>query len=268
MSDRLTHLEDQSIYTIREAYANYPNMALLWSIGKDSTVLLWLCLKAFLGKLPFPVLHIDTSYKFKKMYEQRDRLVKQWGLNLIVAKNDIALSQGMNPEKEGRLACCTALKTNALQNAIEANKFNAILLGIRRDEHGIRSKERVFSPRKFDFKWDYKNQPMEIWEQHKMLGGDDHHFRIHPILSWTEMDIWLYTKREKLPIVDLYFSSEGHRYRSIGCERCCQPVESSAGTIDEVLAELETTTTSERAGRAQDKESAYMMQKLRSLGYM
>lgn len=268
MGDRLTHLENQSIYTIREAYANYPQSALLWSIGKDSTVLLWLCLKAFLGKLPFPVLHIDTSYKFKKMYEQRDRLVKEWGLNLIVARNEEALSQGMNPEKEGRLACCTALKTNALQKAIDANNLKAIILGIRRDEHGIRSKERVFSPRKFNFKWDYKNQPMEIWEQHKSLGEEDHHFRIHPILSWTEMDIWLYTQREKLPIVDLYFSSEGRRFRSIGCERCCQPIESSAKNLEEVLLELKTTTTSERAGRAQDKESAYMMQKLRSLGYM
>lgn len=266
--DHLSELENKSIYTIREAYAHYPSMGLLWSIGKDSTVLLWLCLKAFMGKLPFPVLHIDTSYKFKEMYEQRDRLAKKWGLNLIVAKNARALAEGMNPEKAGRLNCCTALKTNALQAAIQKNNFQAILLGIRRDEHGIRAKERVFSPRNFNFKWDYKNQPMEIWEQYKHMGQADHHYRIHPILSWTEMDIWEYTRREKLPVVDLYFSKEGKRFRSIGCERCCAPMDSKSQNIDEIIEELKTTKLSERAGRAQDKESAYMMQKLRSLGYM
>jgi sulfate adenylyltransferase subunit 2 len=266
--DHLTELENRSIYTIREAYNQYPNIALLWSIGKDSTVLLWLCLKAFMGKLPFPVLHIDTSYKFKQMYEQRDRLAKEWGFEVIVAKNEAALADGMNPEKAGRLACCTALKTNALQNAITAHGWQAIILGIRRDEHGIRAKERVFSPRNFNFQWDYKNQPMEIWEQYKKMGETDHHYRVHPILSWTEMDIWQYTQRENLPVVDLYFSKNGKRFRSIGCERCCQPVDSNAKTMAEVVEELKTTKISERAGRAQDKESAYMMQKLRSLGYM
>jgi sulfate adenylyltransferase subunit 2 len=266
--DHLTELENRSIYTIREAYHQYPKSALLWSIGKDSTVLLWLCLKAFMGKLPFPVLHIDTSYKFKEMYRQREKLAQELGFKVIVAKNEAALADGMNPEKAGRLACCTALKTNALQDAIQKNGFEAILLGIRRDEHGIRAKERVFSPRNFNFQWDYKNQPMEIWEQYKPKDRADHHYRIHPILSWTEMDIWQYTEREKLPVVDLYFSKNGKRFRSIGCERCCQPVESMATTLPEIIAELKTTKVSERSGRAQDKESAYMMQKLRSLGYM
>jgi sulfate adenylyltransferase subunit 2 len=266
--DRLGELENKSIYIIREAYARYPKTAVLWSIGKDSSVLLWLCRKAFLGHLPFPVLHIDTSYKFKEMYRQRDKLSKEWGLDLIVAKNEEALADGMNPEKEGRLNCCMALKTTALQSAIKKNNFQAIMLGIRRDEHGIRAKERVFSPRNFNFKWDYKNQPMEIWEQYKPTGEADHHFRIHPLLSWTEMDIWLYTKRENIPVVNLYFSNAGKRFRSIGCERCCAPVESTAKNLDEILEELKTTTESERSGRAQDKESAYMMQKLRSLGYM
>ncbi len=266
--DHLTELENRSIYTIREAYQQYLKLGLLWSIGKDSTVLLWLCMKAFLGKPPFPILHIDTSYKFKEMYEQRDRLAKEWGFKVIVAKNEAALKDGMNPEKAGRLACCTALKTNALQTAIQENGFQAILLGIRRDEHGIRAKERVFSPRNFNFHWDYKNQPMEIWEQHKRQEDAEHHFRVHPILNWTEMDIWQYTQREKLPVVDLYFSRKGKRFRSIGCERCCQPVDSLAKTVPEVIEELRTTKTAERSGRAQDKESAYMMQKLRSLGYM
>jgi len=266
--DHLSELESRSIYTIREAYSHYPSSALLWSIGKDSTVLLWLCLKAFLGKLPFPVLHIDTSYKFKEMYRQRDALARRWGLNLIVARNDEALAGGMNPEKEGRLNCCMALKTNALQMAIRQHKLDAILLGIRRDEHGIRAKERVFSPRNFNFQWDYKNQPMEIWEQHKRLSEGDQHFRIHPILDWSELDIWQYTKREKLPVVKLYFSEAGQRFRSIGCERCCAPIPSEAKTLDQVIEELKSTKISERSGRAQDKESAYMMQKLRSLGYM
>lgn len=269
MTSPLHTLENQSIYTIREAYARYSQMALLWSIGKDSTVLLWLCLKAFLGKLPFPVLHIDTSYKFKEMYEQRDRLAKKFGFKLIVTKNEKALSEGMNPETFGRLQCCTALKTNALQSAIKENHLQAVLLGIRRDEHGIRAKERVFSPRNFNFQWNYMNQPMEIWEQYKPQGNEDQHFRIHPILSWTELDIWEYTRQEKLPLVDLYLSNqEGKRFRSIGCERCCAPVESKAKSVDEIIDELKTTKTSERSGRAQDKESAYMMQKLRSLGYM
>ncbi len=268
MNNHLKQLENKSIYTIREAYAHYPSMALLWSIGKDSSVLLWLCLKAFVGRLPFPVLHIDTSYKFREMYEQRNRLAIEWGFNLIVAQNKQALAEGMNPEKAGRLECCTALKTNALQAAIHDNKWDAILLGIRRDEHGIRAKERVFSPRNFNFKWDYKDQPMEIWEEYKPKSTNDHHYRIHPILSWTEMDIWEYIREEKIPVVSLYFSKEGQRFRSIGCERCCAPIPSTAKTLNDVIEELKTTKTSERAGRAQDKESAYMMQKLRSLGYM
>ena len=144
--DHLSELENRSIYTIREAYHQYPKLGLLWSIGKDSTVLLYLCLKAFLGKLPFPVLHIDTSYKFKEMYAQRERLAREWGFNVIVAKNEQALAGGMNPEKEGRLACCTALRTNALQTAIQENGFQAILLGIRRDEGGGAIARRLPDP--------------------------------------------------------------------------------------------------------------------------
>lgn len=266
--NHLDQLENNSIYTIREAYAQHPKMALLWSIGKDSSVLLWLCRKAFMGKLPFPVLHIDTSYKFAEMYKQREKLAKKWGFDVVVARNEQALSDGMNPEKAGRLACCTALKTDALKNAIKSNGFQAILLGIRRDEHGVRAKERVFSPRNTNFQWDYKNQPMEIWEQYNRDNAEDEHIRIHPLLSWTELDIWRYTQREKIPVVDLYFSKKGRRFRSIGCERCCAPVESTARNLDEIIEEVRTSKVSERSGRAQDKESAYMMQKLRSLGYM
>lgn len=264
--DHLDYLESESIYIIREAYKQFKNLAMLWSIGKDSTCLLWLVRKAFYGKIPFSVLHIDTSYKFPEMIQYRDRKAQEWGLNLTVAQNEKAIKEGMGPQS--KLACCTALKTEALKQAIDQHRFSALLLGIRRDEHGIRAKERVFSPRNQEFKWDYKNQPPELWDQYKSKQTDEQHIRVHPILHWTEVDIWEYIKRENIPIIPLYFSKEGKRYRSIGCQCCCNPVDSNASNVEEVVQELKTTTTSERAGRAQDKESAYMMQKLRSLGYM
>jgi 3'-phosphoadenosine 5'-phosphosulfate sulfotransferase (PAPS reductase)/FAD synthetase/intein/homing endonuclease len=675
--DRLDELESRSIYVIREAYSQYRDVGLLWSIGKDSTTLLWLCRKAFLGKIPFPVIHIDTSYKFPQMYKFRDEKAKEWGLNLTIARNDKALADGMCPEK-GRLDCCTQLKTDALKECIARMGLKAILLGIRRDEHGIRSKERYFcfprgalvygqmikpiedmiegdfvfthlgssrkvlgvssrhyngelvkiipaygmpisitpnhvllakvpgegkkthklcnigfdgirrelnvtlqgrrriawirasdlrekdlifipklpkkqqdriktrqyipireiigtydnlvktqrqiywksahqntakmreslplspemlrvigyyvaegssntssnqisfafcgdernlvdevvnvirknfsvegkvrkrgyafeitfssktlmllfsklcgrgarnrtlpffytqlskkqltelvkgcwvgdgsgerystmsgqlahqlrlsmlrlgilvsikkdmhslyhlnvcgtsknrftrifgieckteyiercnhareitefnssqlpgcdygksraggfwipvrkiektgydgivydlkveghssyiveglavhnSPRNEDFKWNYKDQPPELWDQYKTRSGQEQHVRVHPLLHWTELDVWEYVKREGIPVTELYFAKEGKRYRSIGCVPCCSPVDSNAATIDEIVEELKTTKTSERSGRAQDKETAYMMQKLRSLGYM
>lgn len=265
--DYLDELESKSIYIIREAYRQFRNIAMLWSIGKDSTTLLWLMRKAFYDQIPFPVLHLDTGYKFREIYEFRDSKSKEWGLNLIIARNDEAISGGMSPTK-GKLNCCTALKTDALKMAIEKYRFKALLLGIRRDEHGIRAKERYFSPRDQDFRWNYMNQPPELWDQYKSKQAEDDHIRVHPLLHWTELDIWQYVKREEIPIVNLYFAEEGKRFRSIGCECCCAPVESCADSLPKIIEELETTTTGERAGRAQDKESAYVMQKLRSLGYM
>ena len=266
--DYLDELESKSIYIIREAYKQFRNIAMLWSIGKDSTSLLWLVRKAFYDQIPFPVMHIDTSYKFKEIYDYRDGKAKEWGLRLLIAKNDKSLTEGMNPHTSNKLDCCTQLKTEALKMAIAQYKFKALLLGIRRDEHGIRAKERVFSPRDQEFKWDYKNQPPELWDQYKSKQSDEDHIRVHPMLHWTELDIWEYVKRENIPIVDLYFARNGKRFRSIGCETCCNPVESEADTIDKIVEELRTTHTAERSGRAQDKESAYIMQKLRSLGYM
>jgi sulfate adenylyltransferase subunit 2 len=266
----LTHLdklENQSIYIIREAYNQFRNVAMLWSIGKDSTTLLWLVRKAFFGKLPFPVMHIDTSYKFKEIYTFRDKYAKEWGLELMVARNEEKLAAGVGPDK-GKFQCCNELKTVALKQAIAANKFSALYLGIRRDEHGIRAKERFFSPRDEDFEWDYKNQPPELWDQYKTKAADEEHIRVHPLLGWTELDIWQYIQRENIPVVELYFAKNGKRYRSIGCETCCMPVDSDADTIDKIVEELKTSTVSERSGRAQDKESDYMMQRLRSLGYM
>lgn len=264
--DHLSELESKSIYIIREAYKQFHDIALLWSIGKDSSTLLWLCRKAFFGKLPFPVVHIDTGYKFLEMIQWRDEYAKKWNLNLIVGRNKEAIKAGMGPKS--KLACCTALKTEALKQTIAREGFLALLLGIRRDEHGIRAKERVFSPRNMEFKWDYKNQPPELWDQYKSKQSDEEHIRVHPLLHWTEVDIWEYIKRENIPIISLYFAKNGQRYRSLGCKCCCNPVDSDADTIDKLIHELKTTFTSERAGRAQDKESAYMMQKLRSLGYM
>lgn len=265
--DYLEELENKSIYIIREAYNRFKALAMLWSIGKDSTTLLWLTRKAFFGRIPFPVVHIDTGYKFKEIYEFRDKYQKEWGLDLIIGKNEKAITAGMNPDKE-KLACCTALKTEALKMTISKHILKALLLGIRRDEHGIRAKERYFSPRTRDFKWNYQDQPAELWDLYKSKLEKEQHFRIHPLLHWRELDIWRYVQKEKLPVVQLYFAKDGKRFRSIGCETCCAPVDSDADTIDKIVRELETTRVAERNGRAQDKENAYTMQKLRSLGYM
>ncbi len=265
--DHLDELESKSIYIIREAYSQFRRIAMLWSIGKDSTTLLWMIRKAFYDQVPFPIMHLDTSFKFQEIYEFRDSKAREWGLRLVVARNESALEQGVCPGR-GKLNCCNSLKTDALKIAIEKHKFKALLLGIRRDEHGIRAKERYFSPRDQDFKWDYKNQPPELWDQYRSKQADEDHIRVHPLLHWTELDIWEYIQREGIPIVKLYFARDGKRYRSIGCESCCAPVDSNADTLAKIVEELKTTNTAERAGRAQDKESAYVMQKLRSLGYM
>ena len=265
--DYIDKLESESIYIIREAYSQIKDIGLLWSIGKDSTTLLWLIRKAFYGKIPFPIIHIDTGYKFKEIYEFRDRIAKEWDLDLIVYKNDEALQNGCCPQN-GKLECCTQLKTNALKKVVESNHLEALYLGIRRDEHGVRAKERFFSVRDSEFEWNYKEQSAELWGQYKTKVKNKEHMRIHPILSWTEIDIWNYIQRENIPMTSLYFSTGTKRYRSIGCETCCNPIDSTAATIQEIIAELKSTDVSERSGRAQDKESDYMMQKLRALGYM
>jgi len=182
----LDTLENQSVYIIREAYSQFRNVAMLWSIGKDSTTLLWLIRKAFFGRIPFPIVHIDTTHKFREIYEFRDKYAKQWGLKLVIAKNEQALKRGISPNK-GKFECCTELKTKALKKVVEKHKFKALYLAIRRDEHGIRAKERVFSPRDEDFEWDYRNQPPELWDQYKTREKEEQHLRIHPILGWREV---------------------------------------------------------------------------------
>ncbi|MFQ6095274.1 MAG: sulfate adenylyltransferase subunit CysD [Candidatus Bathyarchaeia archaeon] len=263
----MRHLENRSLYIIREAYAEFKRPAVLWSTGKDSSAVLWLCRNAFFGKIPFPVIHIDTGYKFREMYEFRDKLAKEWNLDLIVTRNKYAVEAGVGP-KNGKLDCCTALKTEALKMCLEEHGFDALLLAIRRDEHGIRAKERVFSPRDKGFRWNYRDQPLEMWDQYQSMDEAGFHTRVHPILHWRELDVWEYILQEGLPVNPLYFARNGKRYRSLGCEPCTSPIDSGASSIPEIVEELKRTKVAERSGRAQDKERAFMMQKLRALGYM
>lgn len=267
MNEYLQDLERKAITIIREAKAQFKNPAVLWSTGKDSTAAVWLCKKAFFGQLPFPVIHIDTSYKFPEIYEFRDKVAKEWNLNLVVSRNEEAIKNKMSPKK-GALDCCTALKTEALKDIIKEREFDALIMAIRRDEHGIRAKERQFSPRDDDFHWNYTDQAAELWDLYVKPSEDFSHMRIHPILNWTEFNVWEYMKQEKLPVNPLYYAKDGKRYRSLGCMPCTVPIESTASNIDEIVEEIRTSVTPERAGRSQDKEKAYMMQKLRSLGYM
>ncbi len=254
-------LEERSIYVIREAKTNFKNVAALWSMGKDSTTMLAIARKAFHGKIPFPVIHIDNGIDFPETYQFREELAKKWDLNLIVAKSKI------KPEMSG-FACCGANKTVALKKVLKEYGFDALIVSIRRDEHGIRAKERVFSPRNKNFKWNYKNQVAELWDDYSSNDDSDGHIRVHPLLDWNEIDIWEYIKKNKVPMNPLYFSRDGLRYRSLGCLHCTTPVKSNAKTIDQIIKELESTKKEEREGRDQDKEKAYVMEKLRSLGYM
>ncbi len=266
-SKHLDQLENESIFIIREAYKKLGKIGMLWSIGKDSCVMLHLMRKAFFGNTPIPLVHVDTGYKIPEMIKFRDEYTKKWNLKLIVHRNEAAIKAGMNPE-EGRLVCCKALKTDPLKEIIEKEEFTGVIAGIRRDEEGSRSKERYFSPRGNNSNWDYKNQPPEFWNQFKTDFGPDVHIRVHPILHWNEVDIWEYIKRENIPMVDLYFAKNGKRYRSLGCAPCTGQVASEAQTLDEIILELRETKSGERASRAQDQENAYAMQKLRTEGYM
>ena len=267
MYEHLDELEAQSIYIFREAYRKFDNIAMLYSIGKDSTTMIHLARKSFFGRLPFPLVHIDTTYKYPEMIDYRDRMAKEWGADLIVGKNEEAIAAGMRPE-QGRLLCCEKLKTDALSQVIEKYSFHGLFLGIRRDEEGSRAKERVFSPRDKNFEWAYKDQPPELWDQFNTTFAPGTHIRIHPILHWTELNVWEYIKREEIEICSLYFARDGKRFRSLGCMPCTKPIPSNASSVDEIIEELKIIKAPERAGRAQDQENAYAMQKLRAKGYM
>ena len=266
----LDALENQSVYILREAHRKFKRLAMLWSIGKDSSVLLWLARKAFFGHVPMPCVHVDTSYKIPEMIQFRDEKVREWNIDLIIGQNKAALAAGKTFPNGAltRVECCGLLKKDALQQVIEERDYQAVIVGIRRDEEGTRAKERYFSPRDRNFEWNFKDQPPELWDQFKTDFDPGTHIRIHPLLHWTEMNVWEYIEREKIPIVDLYFAKDGFRYRSLGCAPCTKPVPSQATTVPEIIEELRETKVSERSTRAQDQESEDAFERLRASGYM
>jgi len=292
--NHLDRLENKSIHIIREAYSQLGNMCMLWSIGKDSTVLLWLARKAFFGHVPIPLVHIDTNYKIKEMIEYRDHFAAQWNLDMIYGQNTEALEnkQTFPDGNTTRIQCCQNLKSEALANTLSGEwpryRFNhntgkyekdentkpytGVIVGVRADEEGSRSKERYFSPRDKHNDWNVGDQPPEFWNQYKTDFAPNTHVRVHPLLDWTELDIWEYIKRENIPVVSLYFDQgEGKRYRSLGCAPCTNSVESTAKNIDDIIEELKTgkfSNIAERSGRAQDSEGNGGLEDLRKQGYM
>ncbi len=292
--ESLYELEQKSIYIIREAYANFKDLCMLWSVGKDSTVLLHLARKAFLGHVPFPLIHIDTSYKIPEMIKYRDKLTRKWKLNMIYGINSEAIAK-KETFPEGRLTrseCCQKLKTETLRNILsgkwpryrydhklrkyvvsrDRRPFTGVIVGIRADEEGTRSKERYFSAREKNNYWNIAGQEPEFWEQFKTDFPPGTHIRIHPLLDWTEPDIWEYIKKEEIPTVSLYYDKgTGKRYRSLGCEPCTKPISSKAKDIDGIIRELKSgklRNIAERSGREQDKECGGTLEKLRAKGYM
>ncbi|MBL7215792.1 MAG: sulfate adenylyltransferase subunit 2 [Phycisphaerae bacterium] len=292
--EHLNHLESLGIHILREAYANFKNLCMLWSIGKDSTVLLWLARKAFLGHVPFPLVHIDTHYKIPEMIEYRDRLTKEWHLDMVYGENREALdAKKTYPDGNvDRLTCCKNLKTDALKHTlsgqwpryrfnhalgryeVDANTepFTGVIVGLRADEEGSRSKERYFSPRDRQNEWDIADQPPEFWNQFKTDFAPGTHVRVHPLLDWTELNIWEYIDREKIPTVSLYYNQgDGKRYRSLGCYPCTFPIDSQAKNPTEIIEELRSgqlSNIAERSGRAQDAEDGGGLETLRREGYM
>jgi sulfate adenylyltransferase subunit 2 len=292
--DNLDRLEHRSVHILREAYAAFHRLGMLWSIGKDSTVLLWLTRKAFFGHVPFTLIHIDTSFKIPEMIAYRDRLVAEWGLNLIYGENETALAEGRTfpAGTVDRITCCSLLKTEALKRTLsgewprykynhetkayerdsDTEPFTGVIVGARADEEGSRSKERYFSPRTDRSAWEVGDQPPEFWNQYKTDFVPGTHVRIHPLLDWTELNIWEYIERENIPVVDLYFDrGAGLRYRSLGCAPCTQPVASTAASVRDIVEELRTgrfANIAERSGRAQDAADGGGLETLRRDGYM
>lgn len=292
--NHLDKIETQSVYILREAYNQFKSMCMLWSVGKDSTVLLWLARKAFFGHVPFPLVHIDTSFKIPEMIAYRDRLALEWNLNMIYGQNEKALKdkQTYPDGKLSRVECCKALKSEALkhtlsgewtryrmdhkkkQYVVDTNKepYTGVIVGVRSDEEGSRSKERYFSPRDKRNDWDVGDQPPELWNQFKTDFAPGTHIRVHPLLDWTELDIWEYIQRENIPTVSLYYDQgKGERYRSLGCYPCTFSVESTAKDIKDIIRELKTgkfSNIAERSGRAQDAEDGGGLETLRKDGYM
>lgn len=304
--DHLDQLEQQSVYIFREAFRHFEDLCMLWSIGKDSTVLLWLARKAFFGHVPFPLVHIDTSYKLPEMIRYRDRLALEYKLTMIVGQDEATLkakdtfpdhlkaNPGMSKDEQAkaRTACCSKLKAGALKATLhgtgvrkrlnlttgqyeaepDKTPYTGVIVGARADEEGSRSKERYFSPRDKRNHWDVGDQPPEFWNQFKTDFAPGTHVRIHPLLDWTELDIWEYLRRERVPLISLYFDrGEGQRFRSLGCWPCQEPIASKAKDIDAIIAELRSgqlKDIAERSGRLQDHEGRGGLEDLRRDGYM
>jgi sulfate adenylyltransferase subunit 2 len=274
----LDQLEAKSIYIFREAFNKMDKLTMLWSFGKDSNVMIHLARKAFLGRVPFPLIHCDTELEMDEVYDFRDKYTKAWDINLIshlcppIEETDLSLPHA---------ARVAARKTLGLKAALEEGGYTGVIAGIRRDEEGTRAKERVFSPRGQEGQWDVKDQPPEFWDQFKTDFPPGTSIRIHPLLHWTELDIWQYIARENIPVVPLYyakpygafeerdFGGKMMRFRSIGEKGITWPVESHADTIEKIIEELKITKTSERSGRpmgVDEDESSF--ERLRAAGYM
>jgi sulfate adenylyltransferase subunit 2 len=292
----LEALEAESIYILREAAAEFARPVMLYSIGKDSSVMLRLAQKAFFpGKIPFPLLHIDTSYKFPEMIEFRDRYAKELGAELIVHQNREALREGANPFVLGTQKCCGLLKTRALLDALEAGGFTAAFGGARRDEEKSRAKERVYSFRDLHGQWDPKNQRPELWNIFNSKIDKGESIRVFPLSNWTELDIWLYIHREQIPIVPLYYAREREvverngslvliyaknqrlpgeqtklvkcRMRSLGCVPCTGAIRSEADSVPKIIDEMISFRRSERENRAIDHDEEGSMELKKREGY-
>jgi sulfate adenylyltransferase subunit 2 len=297
---KLTHLkqlEAESIHIIREVAAEFERPVMLYSIGKDSAVMLHLTVKAFYpGKPPFPLMHVDTTWKFKEMIEFRDRMVKDLGWDLLVYINQDGVEQGIGPFSHGSKKHTDVMKTDALKQALDKYKFDAAFGGARRDEEKSRAKERVYSFRDKNHRWDPKNQRPELWNIYNGKIDKGESIRVFPLSNWTELDIWQYIHLENIPIVPLYFAKERPvvnrdgmlimvdddrmpigenetvemkmvRFRTLGCYPLTGAVESNATTLPEIIQEMLLTTTSERQGRLIDHDQAGSMEQKKREGY-
>ena len=293
----LRRLEAEAIYIFREVLAEFRKPVLLYSIGKDSSVLLHLARKAFFpSKLPFPVMHIDTTWKFREMIRFRDETAARLGLDLIVHTHREGLANGINPFSHGSSLYTHVMKTEALKQALSEHGFDAAFGGARRDEERSRAKERVFSFRSADHVWDPKNQRPELWHVYNCRIAPGESIRVFPLSNWTELDVWRYIEHEKIPVVPLYFAAprpvverggslimvdDGRlplepgetaqirtvRFRTLGCYPLTGAVESGATTVNEIVHEMEAARTSERAGRLIDHDQADSMEKKKREGY-
>ncbi len=297
---KLTHLkqlEAESIHIIREVVAEFENPVMLYSIGKDSSVMLHLARKAFYpAPPPFPLMHIDTTWKFREMIEFRERMVNEYGFELLVYTNMEGVEQGMSPFKHGSALYTDVMKTEGLKQALDKYKFDAAFGGARRDEEKSRAKERIFSFRTNTHRWDPKSQRPELWNLYNARVNQGESIRAFPLSNWTELDIWQYIYLEKIPIVPLYYSKErpvlerdgmlimadddrlellpgekieikSVRFRTLGCYPLTGAVESTAATLPEIIQEMLLTKTSERQGRLIDHDQAGSMEKKKQEGY-